>query len=61
MSWENALLIEFSNDVEKYEIEVTKIKSKQPTFFTVYILLEQLTLGPLSVSLTRMYFGYEEL
>jgi len=23
MSWENALLMEFSNDVEKYEIEVT--------------------------------------
>jgi len=33
MSWENALLMEFSNDVEKYEIEVTQ---KQPTFFTVH-------------------------
>ena len=25
MSWENALLMKFSNDVEKYEIEVTKM------------------------------------
>jgi len=25
MSWENALLMKLSNDVEKYEIEVTKM------------------------------------
>jgi len=25
MSWENALLMKVSNDVEKYEIEVTKM------------------------------------
>ena len=26
MSWENALLMKLSNDVEKYEIEVTKME-----------------------------------
>jgi len=32
MSWENALLMEFSNDVEKYETEVTKMSQNNPLF-----------------------------
>jgi len=35
MSRENALLMEFSNDVEKCEIEVTKMSQNNPLFFTV--------------------------
>jgi len=33
MSRENALLMEFSNDVEKYEIEVTKMSQNSQLFF----------------------------
>jgi len=32
MAWENALLMEFSNDVEKYEIEVTKTSQNNSLF-----------------------------
>jgi len=35
MSWENALLLKLSNDVENYEIEVTKIGQKYSFFLTV--------------------------
>ena len=35
MSWENALLMEFSNDVEKYEIEVTKMSQNNPFYYSV--------------------------
>jgi len=35
MSWENGLLMEFSNDVETYEIEVTKVSKNNPLFLTV--------------------------
>jgi len=36
MSWENALLMKLSNDVEKYEIVVTKMGQNYPFFLTVY-------------------------
>ena len=36
MSWENALLMKLSNDVEKYEIEVTKMGQNYSFFLTVY-------------------------
>jgi len=36
MSWENALLRKLSNDVEKYEIEVTKMGQNYSFFLTVY-------------------------
>jgi len=32
MSWENALLMKLSNDVEKYEIEVTKMGQNYLTY-----------------------------
>jgi len=35
MSWENALLMKLSNDVEKYEIEVTKMGQNYSFFLTV--------------------------
>jgi len=35
MSWENAFLMKFSDDVEKYEIEVTKMGQKYSFFLTV--------------------------
>ena len=33
---ENALLMKLSNDVEKYEIEVTKMGQNYSLFFTVF-------------------------
>jgi len=33
MSWKNAFVTKFSNDVEKYEIEVTKIGQKNAVYF----------------------------
>ena len=36
MKWEKVLLIKFSNDVEKYEIEVSKIGQNNPLFLTVW-------------------------
>jgi len=41
MSWENALLMKLSNDVEKYEIEVT-IGSKLLIFLIVLAFPESL-------------------
>jgi len=38
MSWENALLMKLSNDVEKYEIKVTKMGQNYSFFLTVYIV-----------------------
>jgi len=35
MSWENALLMKLSNDVEKYEIEVTKMGQNSEPKITV--------------------------
>jgi len=35
MSWENALVMKLSNDVEKYEIEVTKMGQNYSCFLTV--------------------------
>jgi len=35
MSWENALLMKLSNDVVKYEIEVTKMGQNYSFFLTV--------------------------
>ena len=35
MSWENALLMKLSNDVEKYEIEVTKMGQNYSFFLAV--------------------------
>jgi len=42
MSWENALLMKLSNDVEKYEIEVTKMGQNYSFFLTVNLQLIQL-------------------
>ena len=42
MSWENALLMKLSNDVEKYEIEVTKMGQKYSFFLTSYQLQQKL-------------------
>ena len=44
MSWENALLTEFSNDVEKYEIEVTKMDQNNPHFLQ-YIYASKNSVG----------------
>jgi len=30
--------MEFSNDVEKYEIEVTKMDQNDPLFYSIYML-----------------------
>jgi len=38
MSWENTLVMKLSNDVEKYEIEVTKMGLNYSLFLTVYSL-----------------------
>jgi len=42
MSWVNALL---SNDVEKYEIEVTKMGQKYSFFLTVYLIQQWRTVS----------------
>ena len=39
MSWENALQMKLSNDVEKYEIEVTKMSQNYLFFLTVIVFL----------------------
>ena len=41
----NALLMKFSNDVENYEIEVTKIGHNNPIILTVTVLLLMRTWG----------------
>ena len=41
----NALLMKFSNDVENYEIEVTKIGQNNPIILTVTVLLLMRTWG----------------
>jgi len=38
MSWENALLMKLSNDVEKDEIEVTKMGQNYSLFLTEALL-----------------------
>jgi len=41
MLWENALLMKLSNDVEKYEIEVTKMGQNYSFFLTVCMVTAQ--------------------
>ena len=40
MGSENALLMEFSNDGEKYEIEVTKMSQNNPFSYSVLAWLQ---------------------
>jgi len=56
MSWEKCFANEFSNDVEKYEIEVTKTSQNKPLFLTVYILRPCMHCKKTSVVITDL--GY---
>jgi len=56
MSWEKCFANEFSNDVEKYEIEVTKTSQNKPLFLTVYILRPCMNCKKTSVVITDL--GY---
>jgi len=55
MSWENALLMEFSNDVEEYEIEVTKWV-KTAHFFTVICIVFYALMHTVFFALMHMVF-----